>query len=169
MSKSAKITIYKKAVLADIDAQTFKRVDGALAAESDQVKNAVSSDSAESLDANILHGHMEQRDANIRKRLAFCLVPDEDELVVTNLLEMSEPTFIYDLNVPDSFDKQQLRTLAKRIHNYLVQGVLVDWYSTQSMVGNVSAEKLEDMESEIVFMLRSSFVKKPLQPFGPRI
>jgi hypothetical protein len=168
MSKPANITIYKKAVLADIDAQTFKRVDGSLADKSEQVKNAVSSDSTEQLDMNILHGHMEQRDANIRRRLAFCLIPDDGDLSVTNLLEKDLPTFDYALNVPDNFDKQQLRVLAKKIHNYLVQGVLVDWYATQGLAGNVTAAELEEMESEIVCKLRASFVKKPLQPFGPR-
>ena len=168
MSKPATITIYKKAVLADIDAQTFKRVDGVLSGESDQTKNALSSDSAEHLDEHILHGHMETRDANIRKRLAFCLDFYEEDLSVSNLLEMDIPTFVYNLSVPDVFDGQRLKILARKIHNYIVQGSLHDWYATQNMKGNVSLEELEDMESEIVCMLRSSFVKRPLQPFGPQ-
>ena len=157
MSKPATITIYKKAVLADIDAQTFKRVDGVL-----------SSDSTEHLDEHILHGHMENRDANIRKRLAFCLDYYGEDLSVSNLLEIDVPTFEYKLSVPDIFDKQRLKILARKIHNYIVQGTLHDWYSTQNMKGNVSAADLEDMESDIVCMLRSSFVKRPLQPFGPQ-
>lgn len=168
MSKPAAITIYKKAVLADIDAQTFKRVDGVLSGESDQVKNALSSDSTEHLDEHILHGHMENRDANIRKRLAFCLDYYGEDLSVSNLLEIDVPTFEYKLSVPDIFDKQRLKILARKIHNYIVQGTLHDWYSTQNMKGNVSAAELEDMESEIICMLRSSFVKRPLQPFGPQ-
>ena len=168
MSKPATITIYKKAVLADIDAQTFKRVDGVLSGESDQVKNALSSDSTEHLDEHILHGHMENRDANIRKRLAFCLDYYGEDLSVSNLLEIDVPTFEYKLSVPDIFDKQRLKILARKIHNYIVQGTLHDWYSTQNMKGNVSAADLEDMESDIVCMLRSSFVKRPLQPFGPQ-
>ena len=168
MRKSAIIIIYKKAVLADIDAQTFKRVDGILAGESEQVKNALSSDSAEHLDEHILHGHMEVRDANIRKRLTFCLEKDTEELSVTNLLDMDIPTFYYKLSVPEIFDKQRLKILAKKMHNYMVQGTLHDWYATQNMQGNVSAAELEDMESEIVCMLRASFVKRPLQPFGPQ-
>lgn len=168
MSKPATITIYKKAVLADIDAQTFKRVDGILAGESEQVKNALSSDSSEHLDEHILHGHMETRDADIRKRLAFCLDFNEEDLSVNNLLEMDVPTFEYKLSVPDVFDKQRLKILAKKIHNYLVQGTLHDWYATQNMNGNVSQTELEDMESEIVCMLRKSHVQRPLQPFGPR-
>ena len=167
--KQATITIYKLTVLADIDAQTFKRVDGVLAGESDQVKNALSSDSEEHLYKHILHGHMETRDANIRKRLAFCLNNDEEEkLSVSNLLEIDVPTFEYKLSVPDIFDKQRLKILAKKIHNYIVQGTLHDWYATQNMKGNVSADEIEDMESEIICMLRSSFVKRPLQPFGPQ-
>ena len=168
MSKPATITIYKKAVLADIDAQTFKRVDGVLSGESDQTKNALSSDSAEHLDEHILHGHMETRDANIRKRLAFCLDFYEEDLSVSNLLEMDIPTFVYNLSVPDVFDRQRLKILARKIHNYIVQGSLHDWYATQNMKGNVSLEELEDMESEIICLLRSSSVKRPLQPFGPR-
>lgn len=168
MSKPATITIYKKAVLADIDAQTFKRVDGVLAGESDQMKNAVSSDSTEHLDGHILHGHMETRDANIRKRLAFCLDFYEEDLSVSNLLEMEIPTFEYKLSVPDNFDKQRLKILARKIHNYLVQGSLHDWYATQNLKGNVSQAELEDMESEIICMLRKSHVQRPLQPFGPR-
>lgn len=168
MSKPATITIYKKAVLADIDAQTFKRVDGVLSTESEQVKNALSSDSSEHLDEHILHGHMETRDANIRKRLAFCLDFFEDELYVDNLLEIDVPTFEYKLAVPDVFDKQRLKILAKKIHNYIVQGTLHDWYATQNMKGNISLSELEDLESEIICMLRSSSIKRPLQPFGPR-
>lgn len=168
MSKPATITIYKKAVLADIDAQTFKRVDGVLAGESDQVKNALSSDSTEHLDEHILHGHMENRDADIRKRLAFCLDFYGEDLSVSNLLEIDVPTFEYKLSVPEIFDKQRLKILARKIHNYIVQGTLHDWYATQNMKGNVSAAELEDMESEIICMLRSSFVRRPLQPFGPQ-
>lgn len=168
MSKPATITIYKKAVLASIDAQTFKRVDGVLSAESDQMKNALSSDSEENLDKHILHEHMENRDANLRRRLTFCLVSDDGDLSVSNLLEVDKPTFIYNLTVPDTFDKQRLKSLAKKIHNYMVQGSLYDWYATQNMKGNVTATELEDLESEIVSMLRPSSVKRPLQPFGPR-
>lgn len=168
MSKSATITIYKKAVLASIDAQTFKRVDGVLSGESDQMKNALSSDSEENLDKHILHEHMELRDAILRKRLTFCLASDEEPLSATNLLDVDIPTFVYELSVPDNFDKQRLQSLAKKMHNYIVQGVLYDWYATQNMKSNISLKELEEMENEVVCMLRVSFVKRPLQPFGPQ-
>lgn len=167
--KSAKINIYKNLVLAEIDAQTFKRVDGILSAESDQVKNAVSSDAEEALDMNILHSYMEKRDAMIRKRLTFCLADDMDEdLTATNELEKDVETFDYDLNVPDTFNKAKLKIAAKAIHDYIVQGTICDWYALQNMKGNVSAEELEAKADEIVGMFRASFVKRPLQPFGPK-
>ena len=168
MSKPATITIYKKAVLASIDAQTFKRVDGVLSAESDQMKNALSSDSEENLDMHILHEHMEKRDADLRRRLTFCLVPDNEELSASNLPKVDTPTFVYNLTAPDTFDKQRLQSLAKKIHNYIVQGSLYDWYATQNMKGSVTATELEELESKIASMLRPSSVKRPLQPFGPR-
>lgn len=168
MSKLATITLYKTLVLASIDAQTFKRVDGVLSAESDQMKNALSSDSEENLDKHILHEHMEKRDANLRRRLTFCLVPDDEELKVSNILEVDVSAFEYNLAVPDTFDKQRLQSLAKKMHNYMVQGSLYDWYATQNMKGSVTATELEDLEREIVSMLRPSCVKRPLQPFGPR-
>lgn len=166
--KSATITLYKNLLLADIDAATFKRVDGVLAAEADQVKNAVSSDSEEALDMNLLHRYMETRDAVLRNRLSFCLVSDDEDLSVTNELEKDVESFDYSLNVPDTMTKPRLASLAKKMHNYIVQGVIVDWYAVQNMKGNVGPAELEDMETEITCMLRSSVVKRPLQPFGPR-
>ena len=110
---------------------------------------------------------MEHRDASIRKKLAFCLLPDNDNLSVCNLLDMDQ-YFRYDLLVPDTFDRQRLKIVAERMHYYMVQGTLHDWYATQNMKGNVSSEELQEIENDIVAMLRPSSVKRPLQPFGPR-
>lgn len=166
--KTATINIYKALVLADVDASTFKRVDGVLAGESDQLKNAVSSDSEESLDMNMLHGYMETRDAEIRASLAFALVDEEDDLVVSNELDKDKASFEYRLQVPEGFNKTRLAGLARLIHNYIVQGTLLSWYANHNMTGNVSADTLEDLELSIVCALRVGFTKKPLQPFGPR-
>ena len=172
MRMVATVRLVKEIILASIDAQTFKRVDGVLSAESDQIKNAISSDSTETLDKHILHEHMEQRDAILRQRLSFCLKELDyyigNELVATNILETEMPFFEYKMSVPEGFDGQRLRTLAKKMHNYIVQGTLHDWYATQNMKGNVSKDELDEIEKEIVCMLRSSFVKRPLQPFGPQ-
>ena len=167
--KNATINIYKSLVLADIDAETYKRADGLLAAESDQLKNAVSSDSSESLDQNLLHRYMEIRDAKLRYCLSFALKAEEEEsLAVDNILEKDKESFEYAIQVPDTFTRAKVMALAKQIHSYLVQGTISDWYAVHNMKGNVSAEDLEAMETSIVCSLRCGFAKKPLQPFGPR-
>lgn len=166
--KSATITLYKNLLLADIDALTFKRVDGVLSSESDQVKNALSSDSEEALDKNILHRLIETRDAMIRGRIAFCLMDAGETLSATNELSKDEEMFEYALSVPDTFNTGRLSSLAKKMHEYIVHGSLCDWYAMQNMKGSVSEAGLEAMETEIVCMLRSSYVKRPLQPFGPK-
>ena len=169
MRKLASIKIYKDVVLSMIDGLTYKRVDGALAGESDQVKNAISSESDNShLDAYLLRGRLEVRNAKIRQRLAFCLERDTEELSATNVLDLDDESFDYTLFVPEYFDKSRLQVLTAKINNYLVQGSLYDWYATQNLKGDVSADALEDMETEIVCMLRASFIKRPLQPFGPQ-
>lgn len=166
--KTATINIHKQAVLAAIDALTFKRVDGVLSAESEQIKNALSSDSEERLDLHLLHEHMETRDARIRKRLAFCLEREDDDLTVSNLQDIEKPTYDYRLLVPEFVDRQRLKVVAKSIHDYMVQGVLHDWYAVQNMTGSRNASELEEMEDAIAAMLRPSFVQRPLQPFGPQ-
>lgn len=166
--KTATINIYKALVLAAVDAQTYKRVDGVLAAEADQIKNAISSDSTEQLDMNILHELMEARDAVVRAKLAFCLVDDGEELVATNELEKDKVSFDYVLQVPDNFNKQKLAGLARLINNYIVQGTICSWYAMQNLQGNVTPADLEEMERSIVCAMRVGYTKKPLQPFGPR-
>ena len=166
--KSATITINKDIVLKDIDAQTFKRADGALSGESDQLRNAVSSDSSENLDKNLLFRFMESRDADVRAKLAFCLTEQDEVLSATNEIDIYDGEFVYLLSVPDTFNKQKLQILATRIHDYIVNGTLYDWYATQNMRAGVTLDELKEMENKISFMLRSSYVKRPLQPFGPR-
>lgn len=169
MSKRATITIRKQYVLADIDSLTYKRTDGVMSDQTDQFKNAVASDSEEELDKMLLHRFMEDRDAQIRARIAFCLVQDEvEELSATNDPRVSEPDFTYRINVPDHFTNDTVNALSRRIHQYLVDGSTYDWYSKQGLSYSVSSEQLDQMLTDIGVSLRKPFVKRPLQPFGPR-
>ena len=168
MTKTATVTLHKQAILAEIDALTYKRADGVLSKESEQLKNALSSDSSEDLDKHILYRCMDTRDANLRGRLAFCLRDtDIDSMSVSNILD-TDTKYEFALNVPEKFTGERLKALARKMHEYIMHGTLCDWYATQNMKGNVSETDLEAMETEIVCMLRSSYVKRPLQPFGPK-
>lgn len=165
--KSASITIKKSLVLYDINALTYKRVDGVMSDQSDKVKNAISSDTEEELDKMLLHRMMEQRDGEIRRKLAFALKGESETLTASNDINDAEPNFIYDLVVPDTFTSASLSALTQNIHRYLVDGCAYDWYRKQGVEYAVGESELEDLEAVIASSLRIGYIKKPLQPFGP--
>lgn len=167
--KRISISIIKAYVLHDIDSITYKRVDGVMSAESDSVRNALSSDSEEPLDECLLQRYMEGRDAQLRAKLSFCIARDKDEdLNVTNAPLRDEESFDFVLDAPDHFGKDTVKALAQKIHKYFVDGCAYDWYTRQGVEYSVGYEELDQMLSEIAVSLRKPFVKRPLQPFGPR-
>lgn len=167
--KKATITITKQLVLSDIDAVTFKKVDGVLSGEGVQLKNAVSSDSEEGLDRHLLQRYMEGRDGYLRGKLAFCLIPEEAEsLDVSNDVEEGD-AFVFRLNVPDYFSRDIVKSLTKKIHKYFVDATLFDWYGKQGLDSGMSANDIEEQMTDIAVSLRKPFVKRPLQPFGPAV
>lgn len=166
--KKIYIVIKKDQVIGDIDAITFKRVDGVMSDQSDAVRNALSSDGEDVLDHKLLHRYMEGRDAALRAKLAFCIIPEEEnDLVITNDSLSGDPEFSFNLNVPDYFNKDAGMALMQKIHKYFVDGTAYDWYMRQGVQYSVSAEDLDKMLTDIAVSLRKPFVKRPLQPFGP--
>lgn len=166
--KRIHIIIKKDQVISDIDAITFKRVDGVMSDQSDAVRNALSSDEEDVLDNKLLHRYMEGRDAALRAKLAFCIIPEEEiDLVITNDPLSDNPEFAFNIHVPDYFNKDMGMALAQKIHKYFVDGVAYDWYMRQGVSYSVSAADLDKMLTDIAVSLRKPFVKRPLQPFGP--
>ena len=166
--KKIYIVIKKNQVISDIDAITFKRVDGVMSDQTDAVRNALSSDEEDVLDNKLMHRYMEGRDAALRAKLAFCLIPEEEnDLVITNDPLSENPEFAFNLNVPDYFNKDAGMALVQKIHKYFVDGVAYDWYMRQGVPYSVSAADLDKMLTDIAVSLRKPFVNRPLQPFGP--
>lgn len=166
--KTATITINKSYVLYDVNSLTYKRVDGVMSDQSDRLKNAISSDSEEELDRIMLYRYMDDKDANLKRKLAFCLVKDEGkELAASNAPSTDKPAYEYKLNVPDTWDADMVAALSARIHQYIVDGTAYDWYSRQGLEFSVSASELEDRLTKLAASLRKPFVNRPLQPFGP--
>lgn len=166
--KTCEITIKTEAVLYDVDAITYKRMDATMAAQSDREQNALSSDSAEDLDKYMLLRFIDARDARLRKRLSFALQSEEAEtLSVSNEMPTGE-AYSYKLNVPDNFTRDKSLSLVAQIHDYFVKGAAYDWYVNAGVQPLVTYEVLELLEQSIINMLRTSYVKRPIQPFGPR-
>lgn len=165
-TKSRTVTVSRTEVNRDIDLLTHKHVDGN--AEQDlRIRNAVSSDNAETVDSAVLARYVEFRDARLRRRLQFALAEVRSTFADDTI--STEETFTYDFVLPLEFNDSVLRPLAEYIHRYLVWGALYDWYAQfGSRQAAVYADGLDDLERDIVNMLRSpSEGKRPMQPFGP--
>jgi hypothetical protein len=163
------VRISKAEVYKDIDLFTHKTVDGS-GNPDPQVRNAVSSDITESVDGAVLARHVQFRDAQLRRRLAFALVEIEQE-AADDTLPIDDNHFHYCFLVDDKFKDALLRPLAEYIHRFLVFGALFDWYSKFDMAqAKYYGSQIDGLEDEIASLLYgTSIYKRPLQPFGPAL
>ncbi len=173
------IEIYKNEVYKDIDLLTHKHVDGNDTFSSPynrkqilfspQAQNARSSDTSEDVDGAVVAGYVAFYDAEVRTFLRFCLAPVSQDSADDNLT-LNEHKFIYTLIVPDGFEDNMLKPIARHIHRYLVWGGLADWYEQFGNRAQAEAyrEKLSSLEATITSALRGKSIhKRPMQPFGP--
>lgn len=153
--KERTITIDKNLVFRQVDAMSYKF--GEVASASPDVADKVQSDSAESLDGMILSPMLALRASVLKKRLKFCLAPVVDGSGDnTNLLE---DKIVFKLVLPASFDDNDLDGTAILIHEYLVRGVLADWYSSIGTdLKNSYASDAQILENQIIDALREPVV-----------
>lgn len=109
-----------------------------------------------SRDEAVLLRMLEDRDAQLRENIAFCLE--------NSAAESGSLTY----NVIDNEVNGFAASLKALLRRYLVDGTLLDWYTRSGVVSSITEETIEDLELRIVCLIRNGFVKKPLQPFGPR-
>lgn len=164
--KTRRIILHKDQVLYDIEALAYKFTE-ATALEG-KAKNTLAADHNETTDGRLLARMMDVRNAQLRKRLSFTLIPLIQEVACNNPNDAKE--FIFDLRLDDKFDDNSLEIVKTYMHDYLVRGVLLDWYKKLGLqTVAVDAGEVIELEENIVSMLRGrSYVKRPLQPFGPR-
>ena len=168
--KERTITIKLDNVYSEIDRWTYKYVE-ASSIESPKTRNAMSSDSTESLDKNLLARNVEMRDAALRGVIRFVLA-DTAEVASADDDLSTATSIVYNLLLPLSFKDALLKSLTTYIHRYLAWGALYDWYAAgmDSAHAKVFANELSDLEATITNLLHSDeIVKMPMQPFGPAI
>lgn len=119
-----------------------------------------------SRDSGVQERMLEKRDARLRDLLAFCLV-DEESAPAPDEEPAPAATLLYNLSL-DNVKASTLASLKVLVREYLTDGVLYDWYTRHGIPSSIKLEDVEAMETKIVCMVRQGFVKKPLQPFGPR-
>lgn len=159
-----RIILHKNQVLHDIESLAYKFSEAA-GLEPKQ-KNVVAADHNEGLDADILSRMMDLRDARLRKRLRFVLSRTDNSVACDKPNGAGE--FVYDIVVED-IDGHDLESAKTLMHEYMVRGSLREWYLQLGIQTAITAEEVDMMEEEIVSILRGkSFIKAPMQPFGPK-
>lgn len=164
--KNRKIILHKDQLLYDVEGLAYKYAE-ANGLEG-KAKNTLAADHNEKLDGRLLSRMIDSRDAQLRKRLRFALVPTTKEVACDNPAENKE--FIYELSLSDKFDDNLLEVVKVQMHEYVVRGALLDWYKRLGIQTiAVDAGEILEIEESIVSSLRTpSYTKAPLQPFGPR-
>lgn len=166
--RTATITLHKDLIDKDIDAGTYKRTDATLEQASLRAQNAVSSDASENVDGLLIARYRDVRDAKLRERLKFCLIQEENETLVADNSVNILPEYVYNLRVDDQTTAADVKSISTMMHNYLVRGVLFDWYAYMGLQPIDSVASLEEMIDDIAGALRGrSYGRRPMQPFGP--
>lgn len=162
--KRRKITLHKNLLLHDIDVMSYKLAETSLEGEA---RDNVASDSEDGLDGAVIGQLLEAREASLRKRLSFCLL-DTEIIEIDNMTEL-EGTYVYDIKLPVSFKDIELRTAVKLMHDYLVNAVLLDWYSKiGTNFGNSLVAEVARLESKVVDIFRKpGFVNHPSTVYYP--
>lgn len=164
--KTRRIILHKDQLLYDIEALAYKFAEAS--GLEGKPKNTIAADHNETIDGRLLGRMMDARNAKLRHRLQFALTSETQEVACDNPSTDSE--FVFDLILSDSL-RDDLVELAKTyMHDYIVFGVLVDWYRRHGLQTiAVDAGEVALLEDNIVSVLRGpSSMKKPLQPFGPK-
>ena len=164
--KTRQIILHKDQVLYDIEGLAYKFAEAA--AMEGRAKNTIAADHNETLDGRLLSRMMDLRNAQLRKRVRFALTAMDASVSCDKPDVDKEYTF--DLSLADGFDDNMLSVVKTQMHEYIVRGTLLDWYKklgVQTIA--VDAGEVMELEESIVSSLRTpSYMKAPLQPFGPR-
>ena len=145
-SKERTVTIVKQNLYDDIDAETYKFMEGNSEAPS-QKSNSFSADTAERLDGHIIARLVENGDANLRKRLMRYL---KNENVVTSATDTMtlDSSLVYEFILSTEFNDSMMETVKNLIHRYLVWSALFEWYGAS--LGSEQAKWFQNTLAETV-------------------
>lgn len=167
--KTRRVVLRTSSILKDIDSLTYKLTD---TVNIDGInKDSVASDVEESLDGSILNRLLDARVSNLRKRLSFCLADETIIEVDNNNTACSE--YVFDFILPKTFKDHDLKVAGSMMHDYVVRGILLDWYTKLGTnIGASLFSEVTALESKLVDLFREpSFVKHSTifyQPYGRR-
>lgn len=119
-----------------------------------------------SRDKQIVEEMIDLRKIQLVKKLRFAKV------VATKIdgSTAEEKGYNISLSVSDKFDSALVEDVKTLILGCLSKGVSLDWCNKKGVpTTTVTAEEVFQIEDDLVSLLRSpSYLKAPLQPFGPK-
>lgn len=164
--KKRTIILHKDELLYDIEALAYKLAEGT--ALEGKAKNTLSADHNETLDGRVLGRMIDVRHATLRRKLAFALSGEQKESVCNAPTPGSE--IVFALSVSKSLDDGLIDVAKTYMHEYIVRGVLLDWYRRLGLqTVAVSESDVQEMLDNVINIMRGpSYMKAPLQPWGPK-
>lgn len=84
-----------------------------------------------------------------------------------DVTEDVEETLDY-IFVDNMVSNSVFRPLKVLLRKYLTDGTLYEWYTRKGIASPITFGDIEALETKMVCLVRQGFIKKPLQPFGPR-
>lgn len=163
--KERKITLHLEELGKQLDRLTYKYSKSAVA--DPLAADEVASDVDDNLDGPIISRLFIAREAQVRRRLAFCLI-EEEQVEVDNCSDL-EGDIVFRMRLPESFTGSSLKVGCVYINDFIVKGALMDWYKE---IGSPYADALKPevdvLESRIVDIFRvPSVVPRGIAPYVP--
>ena len=163
--KTRTIILHKDEILYDIEGLAYKFAEST--ALEGKAKNILAADHEETLDGRLLSRMINARFVQLKNCVTFALAPVTQETSCN--IPNNDTDYILTLSLNDKFNDNMLDVVQTKMHEYIVTGVLLDWYKRLGLqTAAVDSGEILELEESIVSVLRTpSYTKKPLQPFGP--
>lgn len=164
--KRKKIILKKEVIMKEVDRISYKL--GEVAVDDTIKRDRLQSDTYETLDSALIDTYMDEREALLRRRLAFCLDERNCEPVVCNDIE--EPgEYVYDLILDGRFPDGDLKVVCRIMSDYLAKASLLDWYKNSGTnFSQAFAVEVDELEAHIIDILRGpNYIRHMGVPYMP--
>lgn len=111
-----------------------------------------------SRDDDMMERMLSYRDGQVREFLAFCVEDTGD----------TGYNIVYNIVESRCSKVMSMASLKSLLQQYLVDGVLCDWYTRHGIESPITYDSIDALKSRLVVMLRQGGYRRPLQPFGPK-
>lgn len=156
------VTLKKKDLLFDMDATTHLLSEAEKAQATAKQADIIASDSTEVFGLRVLARYLETRAAQLSEVLnSFipCEFASDPETETDELSLTTESEIDYEFKVSIEFNTNNLPSIAKLMHEYVVDGALVDWYRA---LGINKGQDLPARLAELEVRMKNLFLSRDI-------